>query len=56
MNDKKWVPEPMPGTHLARVDCIDCGCYTLAVPTQADNARCSACWLTWVDTITQTVS
>ncbi len=42
-------PEPMPGTHLAQVDCAGCGAYTYAVPEQADNARCTACWQEYVD-------
>ncbi len=37
-------PQPLPGTHLAEVDCIDCGAPVLAVPNQADNARCETCW------------
>lgn len=34
---------PLPGTHLAEVDCIDCGAMVLAVPEYADRARCAAC-------------
>lgn len=37
------LPEPLPGTHLARVDCVDCGQYVLSVPEYADRALCSGC-------------
>jgi hypothetical protein len=37
------LPEPLPGTHLAQVDCVDCGTYVLVVPERADTARCSGC-------------
>lgn len=42
-------PDPMPGTHLARVDCNGCGAYVLAVPEQADTARCTLCWHVLID-------
>lgn len=38
-----FEPQPLPGTHLAEVDCIDCGAIVLAVPAYADKARCAAC-------------
>lgn len=43
------LPDPLPGTHLAEVDCCDCGAVVLAVPQYADDARCSACWWRLVD-------
>lgn len=36
-------PEPLPGTHLAEVDCMHCGRPVLAVPQHADNATCAGC-------------
>lgn len=36
-------PEPLPGTHLARVDCVGCGVYVLAIPEYADVALCTGC-------------
>ena len=36
-------PEPLPGTHLAQVDCMDCGRPVLAIPEAADTALCTAC-------------
>lgn len=42
-------PEPLPGTHLARVDCNGCGAYVLADPRYADLARCYACWMQYID-------
>lgn len=36
------MSEPLPGTHLCRVDCIDCGAYTLAVPDYPE-PRCNGC-------------
>ena len=39
--------KPLPGTHLARVDCCRCGAPVLSTPELADTARCSACW--WIE-------
>jgi len=32
----------LPGSHLAKVDCIDCGAYVLAVPDFPE-PRCAQC-------------
>ena len=39
------LPKPLPGTHLARVDCAECGRYVLSVPEYADKALCTGCGL-----------
>lgn len=49
-------PEPLPGTHLAAVDCNDCGEVVLAVPDHADDALCTACWNAKVDSMVKLVS
>jgi hypothetical protein len=36
-------PEPLPGTHLAEVDCVDCWRPVLAIPERVDMARCTGC-------------
>lgn len=43
------LPQPLPGTHLAEVDCNGCGTVVLAVPQQVDNARCTQCWHDLID-------
>ncbi len=34
---------PEPGTHLARVPCVNCGTAVHAIPERADTALCVAC-------------
>lgn len=36
------MTEALPGTHLARLDCTDCGDYVLAIPEHPD-PRCARC-------------
>jgi hypothetical protein len=43
------LPEPLPNTHLARVDCNRCGRYVLAAPEAADIAKCTTCWIAHID-------
>lgn len=50
-----YVPDPIPGSPLAQVDCMDCGAYTLAIPERASLARCEACWTKFISEIMATV-
>lgn len=43
------LPDPLPGTHLAQVDCNECGAVVLAVPHHADDAKCSHCWVAVIE-------